>query len=135
MSDVLVAFWLRFGNILVTFWLHFCYVLVTSWLHFSYILVTFWLRFGYILVTLWLHFDYVFVTFWLHFGYNQIVTNLCRASPTVPNVLFRILLTTKWYVRLINPSICDALLMMKAWWSFQVRLSFTITPKSFSWDS
>ena len=28
------------------------------------------------------------LTFWLHFGYNQNVTNLCRASPTVPLSLF-----------------------------------------------
>ena len=39
-----------------------------------------------VLVALWLRFGYILVTFWLHFGYNQNVTNLCRASPTVPSV-------------------------------------------------
>ena len=71
-------------NVLLLFnWLklHLRYSIIYP-LHFGYVLVTFWLRFGCILAT-----------FWLHFGYNQNVTNLCRTSPTVPQILFEILMT------------------------------------------
>ena len=83
---ILVTFWLHFGydqnvtNLCQTFWLHFGYILVTLWLRFG----AFWLHFGYVLVAFWLRFGYILVTFWLYFGNNQNVTNLCRASPTVP---------------------------------------------------
>ena len=77
-----IIYLLNFGYILVKFWLHFGCILVKFWLHFGYVLVVFWLHFGYILVAFWLRFGYILVTFWLYFGYNQIVTNLCRASPT-----------------------------------------------------